>query len=87
MSFCIHMVHSPIIEVNGDRATGRWYYEAPVTNAGDGKAEWMVGIYNEEYVRENGEWKFAFTGTQWKYISAYDEGWAKNRGELLRGIE
>ena len=44
------------------------------------------GIYNEEYVRENGEWKFSFIGTQWKYISPYDEGWAKNRGALLEAL-
>jgi hypothetical protein len=31
----------------------------------------------------NGEWKFASIETKWKYISPYDEGWAKNPGELL----
>lgn len=86
VSFCIHMVHNPIIEVNGDRATGRWYYEAPTTDTATGKAQWMVGTYYEEYVRENGEWKFASIRTEWKYISPYDEGWARNRGELLKGL-
>jgi hypothetical protein len=86
VSFCIHMVHNPIIEVNGDRATGKWYYEAPTTDTATGKAQWMVGIYHEEYVREKGEWKFASIRTEWKYISPYDEGWAKNRGELLKGL-
>jgi hypothetical protein len=43
----------------------------------------MAGTYVEEYVREDGEWKFASIDTQWKYISPYDEGWAKNPGELL----
>jgi hypothetical protein len=85
VSFCMHMVHNPIIEVEGDTATGRWYYEAPTTDAPSDSAQWMAGTYREEYVREGGEWKFASIKTEWKYISPYDEGWAKNRGALLAG--
>ena len=80
VTFSMHMVHDPIIEVKGDRATGKWYYEAPTTDVTTGKAQWMAGTYEEEYVREKGEWKFAFIGTKWNYITPYDEGWAKNRG-------
>jgi hypothetical protein len=83
VSFCMHMVHNAIIEVEGDHATGKWYYEAPTTDAGSGRAQWMAGTYLEEYLREDGEWKFVSIDTQWKYISPYDEGWAKNPGELL----
>ena len=86
VSFCMHMVHNPIIEVHGDHATGSWYFEAPTTDAGTDRAQWMAGTYEEEYVRENGAWKFASIRTLWKYISPYDEGWAKNRGELLAGV-
>jgi hypothetical protein len=87
VSFCMHMIHNPIIEVDGDRATGKWYYEAPTTDAATSRAQWMAGTYEEEYVRENGEWKFASIKTKWKYISPYDEGWAKNRGEVLAALE
>jgi hypothetical protein len=87
VSFCMHMVHNPIIDVDGDRATGKWYYEAPTTDTTTGRAQWMAGTYEEEYVRENGEWKFASIKTKWKYISPYDEGWAKNRGEVLAALE
>ncbi len=83
VSFCMHMVHNSIIEVDGDRATGKWYYEAPTTDSSSGRAQWMAGTYVEEYLREDGEWKFESIETQWKYISPYDEGWAKNPGELL----
>ncbi len=86
VSFCVHMVHNPIIEVDGDRATGRWYYEAPTTDMSTGAAQWMMGTYFEEYVRENGQWKFASIKTVWKYISPYDEGWARNRGALLETL-
>jgi hypothetical protein len=80
VSFCMHMVHNPIIEVNGDTATGKWYYEAPTTDTSSNRAQWMAGAYLEEYVRENGEWKISFIRTEWNYISPYDEGWAKNPG-------
>ena len=83
VSFCMHMVHNPIIDVKGDRATGRWYYEAPTTDAATGNAQWMAGTYLEEYVREGGEWKFASMSTKWKYITPYDQGWAKDPGALL----
>ncbi len=83
VSFCMHMVHNPIIEVDGDAATGTWYYEAPTTDAASDRAQWMAGTYEEEYVRESGEWKFASIKTRWKYITPYDEGWARNRGALL----
>ena len=83
VSFCMHMVHNAIIEVEGDRARGKWYYEAPTTDASSNRAQWMAGTYLEEYVREDGEWKFASIETRWNYISPYDEGWAKNPGELL----
>ena len=83
VSFCMHMLHNSIIEVDGDHATGQWYYEAPTTDTASGRAQWMAGTYLEEYVREDGEWKFASIRTKWKYISPYDEGWAKNPGELL----
>lgn len=87
LSFCMHMVHNPIIDVHGDRATGKWYYEVPTTNRASGGAEWMAGTYEEEYVRENGRWKFAFIRTRWKFITPYDEGWARNRGALLAAAE
>ncbi|MBI4517730.1 MAG: nuclear transport factor 2 family protein [Deltaproteobacteria bacterium] len=86
VSFCMHMVHNPIIEVHGDRATGTWYYEAPTTDAASNIAQWMAGTYEEEYVRAGGCWKFAAIKTRWKYISPYHDGWAKNRGELLAAL-
>jgi len=87
VSFCMHMVHNPIIEVDGDRATGKWYYEAPTTDTTTNRAQWMAGTYEEEYVRQGGEWKFASIRTKWNYISPYDQGWAKDRGEVLKALE
>lgn len=80
VSFCMHMVHDPIIEVNGDRAKGKWYFEAPTTTRAENRAQWMAGTYIEEYVREDGEWKFDSIKAIFNYITPYDEGWAKTPG-------
>jgi hypothetical protein len=82
VSFCMHMVHNSVIDVQGDRATGRWYFEAPTTNAMSGKPQWMAGRYEEEYARENGAWKFASIKTHWFFIAPYDEGWRESTGDL-----
>jgi ketosteroid isomerase-like protein len=82
VSFCMHMVHNSVIEVDGDTATGRWYFEAPTTNAATEKAQWMAGRYEEEYVRRDGEWKFSSIATHWFYVAPYDEGWGNATGDF-----
>jgi hypothetical protein len=56
-----HMVTNPIIEVDGDRATGQWrllmlYTTKPV----DATVEYyrIIGKYDEAYVRVDGAWLF-----------------------------
>ncbi len=77
VSFSMHMLHNSFIEIDGDRATGSWYFEAPTTNSATGEAQWMAGRYVEEYVRQGGTWKFDSIKTEWNYIAPYGEGWAK----------
>lgn len=86
VSFCMHMVHNPIIDVRGDRATGTWYFEVPSTNSATQGAEWMAGTYEEEYRRENGRWKCAVMQAKWKYIAPYEQGWTQNRVALLAAL-
>ena len=80
LSFCMHMVHDPIIEVKGDRATGKWYFEVPATARAENRAQWLAGTYEEEYVTENGEWKFDSIRAIFNYITPYDQGWVKAPG-------
>jgi hypothetical protein len=82
VSFCMHMVHNSVIEVEGDRANGRFYFEAPTTNAATKKAQWMAGRYIEEYVREDGQWKFSSMATEWNYVAPYEEGWGEATGDF-----
>lgn len=58
--FAAHLAQNFIIDVNGDSATGRWRILMPCTMMEDGKkvSRWMLGDYEEEYVRRNGAWLF-----------------------------
>ncbi len=64
LSYSQHQVCNEVIEVNGDRATGRWYVNclanfrdtSPFGMAGPGL---IVGRYEEEYVRADDGWKWS----------------------------
>jgi hypothetical protein len=85
LSYCMHMVHNAVIDIDDDKAKGRYYFEAPTTDVNTGKAQWMVGTYYEEYARVDDKWKFTSIKVKWDYISPYEDGWGKNRGEWLEG--
>lgn len=57
-SFSQHNITNPIIEVNGNRATGIWYIMGPWTLSEDNKEVWKTGRYDDDYVKVNGEWKY-----------------------------
>lgn len=53
-----HMVTNPVIDVDGDAATGTWSFLMMYTGA-DGSRVRIVGFYRDAYVRVDGRWKFA----------------------------
>ena len=56
-----HNVFNPVIEVDGDRASGQWRLIMLYTeNAGDGGTRYqrIIGTYDERYVRVDGDWLF-----------------------------
>ena len=81
--FLVHMVHNPIIEVNGDEALGRWYFDVPCVSSaeseafGGGKAGWLQGMYDERYRRTADQWLISAMTASFHYAAAVDEGWAK----------
>lgn len=78
--FAVHMVMNPIIDVDGDTATGQWYLFIPCIHAnGSEQAMWGSLRYDEEYVRVNGEWKFKSQKLTEFFRTPFDEGWAKTR--------
>lgn len=77
LPFAIHMVLNPIIEVEGDRAKGTWYLFQPCTFADEDRAVWGSARYDEEYVRQDGQWKFKNLALTSFFWTPFDEGWVK----------
>jgi len=68
----------PIISVAGDNASARGRWRSDVQLARNGKGLWGAGVYENEYVNENGTWKIAklhYYVTMW---GDYDQGWSKD---------
>ncbi len=78
--FSVHMVMNPIIEVEGDEATGQWYLFMACTQKNGGEnATWVSLRYDEEYLRVDGEWKFTSQKLTEYFWTPFDQGWVNAR--------
>ena len=57
-TFSQHNMMNPIIEVDGDKATGIWYIMGPWTLTENNDEKWMALRYDDDYVKVDGEWKY-----------------------------
>ncbi|WP_375201511.1 nuclear transport factor 2 family protein [Hyphococcus sp.] len=78
------LIDQPLINlsVDGDSAKGRWMSLA-FKGDGKGKAWFEGGLYENDYVRENGVWKIAVMRYYPQYEGPYAEGWTNVDGEDL----
>lgn len=84
-SFTLHMTQDPIIEINGDKANGRWYMHSANTFSKNNEAVWGGVRYDDEFIKEKGKWKCNSFNVHIFYITPYDKGWARKK--LLDEIE
>lgn len=75
-SFTMHMIHSPLIEINGNEATGRWYLQTASTVRSTNQARWAAATYHDTFVKEDGVWKFKSIETRLFYSTLGNETWA-----------
>lgn len=75
----VHQPITPLIEVTGDEATGRWYLVGMVTSqTSEGpKARLVQGRYDNEYVRVDGCWKLSCLHFQYNFLTPFEDGWVK----------
>lgn len=76
-----HLVMSPNIEINGNRATGQWRLLQLIHTAdvhSDNSAFWACGWYDEEYQLTDAGWKFKHVIARVHFCTAYENGWGKS---------
>jgi len=78
-SYAAHMAVNPVIEVDGERATGTWLVLVACTTRATNRAVWVQGKYDEEYVKVGGEWMWRSIRFTPDYFTPFDEGWARTR--------
>ena len=71
----LHLLGGEQVHVVGDRATGRWSYLAPAVL--DGEAAWMAGVYDNDFIRQDGRWLFAHVRVGPVLVAAHRHGWVK----------
>ncbi len=55
LEFAVMLANSAVIQVDGERATGRWYTQEVVRTRGEhGRS--IVGLYDDHYTRKSGQW-------------------------------
>ncbi len=74
LSFGRHYFVSPRIEVDGDRAHGRWELLSPCRRP-DGTSYWMAGYEDDEYRRVDGRWLHASMRLTAVFMTPVGEGW------------
>ena len=80
--FYPHIMLQPVVTLdpNGKSAKGRWRVLAMLGNFG-GSAIWAGGVYENEYVLENGVWKIKDLHYYQQYSGTYEQtGWNVEKG-------
>ena len=78
--FTLHAAINAEVEVNGDSATGRWSQISVNTFKGEDAPQdsWSFLLYNNEYARVDGRWKFKHMTVTTRAGGAHDAGWAES---------
>ena len=82
-------VHTQLIEeplvnlsVDGESASGRWYGLFLLGDA-RGNASFQGGVFENQYVREDGRWKISVLHFHPQYAGTYEAGWTNWKGQNL----
>jgi|WetSurMetagenome_2_1015567.scaffolds.fasta_scaffold18005_1 hypothetical protein len=81
-----HIILQPVVHIAGDGSTakGRWRALIMAGQLGN-SASWGEGVYENEYVKQNGTWKISRLHWFQTFMVPYAGGWAKN-ADITGGI-
>jgi len=73
----LHMAINPAIEIDGERASGSW--NGLVASSAGGRAIWIGGRYEDEFVRTAVGWRFTRLKFYAAFWTPYEDGWIRTR--------
>jgi hypothetical protein len=85
--FAVHMVTNPLIEIDGDRATGVWYLFQAASYAPENTPLWGSARYDETYVRVGEDWKFESLRLNSHFWTPFHDGWIRTQSVFEDGEE
>jgi hypothetical protein len=56
MKFAMHYTTNPLIEIDGDTATGQWHLWQPMVLKENTQPIWLMAQYNDQFVRQDNKW-------------------------------
>lgn len=74
-SFTWHFFTNPMIEVDGDKATARWYMLAYYTQTEDGQDLMAIAIEDDKYEKVDGKWLISEIVLVPGVVAPHKEGW------------
>jgi hypothetical protein len=87
--WALHFMICPVVNVSddGQSATGSWYLIQFATMTGPHQpgvpasrdAVVLSAVYNDTFVKENGEWRFKTVNIEFHQVSNLDEGWVRQQ--------
>lgn len=77
--FALHYYLSPLIDIDGDRAHGRWMLWQTGTLAKEETPVLLAAITEDDYVRTPDGWRMSHMVQTLKFMTRFDVPWSVNR--------
>lgn len=79
---------NPVIGIDGDSATGRWFLLTTLIDLDTQEAAWAIAVLEYEYVRQRGQWKFKKNRCISEHLMVpYSTGWGKSGHSRLSTLQ
>lgn len=79
IKFGVHYLIAPSVEVDGNVASGSWYFLEPFTYAKDGRDYWCAARWENEFARVDGAWFIKRANFRPFFMAPHDQGWGRQR--------